>query len=98
MSLNDLPKCPTHNTMSAYINKGCRCDQCRENNTRRQAHYRATSTQGKKNLKVTARANAEAARRYRNEHPVEWKQLLDEVWDEVGGRKQPHKRRQTSSS
>ena len=43
MALQEYTPCPTHGTRSAYTNKGCRCDVCRENNRLRAGRHRGAS-------------------------------------------------------
>lgn len=62
-----------HGTHGAYKN-GCRCDTCRSF----RADYMRNKRNTEGNIDGTARnrAIAEAARRYREAHPLEWAQLV----------------------
>ena len=79
-------KCPEWGIETAYTNRGCRCDPCKEHNRKKIAKYRSTQ-RGKLNVLVRSRADAAALTVFRRMHPELWKEILDAQWERVGGKK-----------
>ena len=79
--MSDTDMCPIHHTATAYTNKGCRCDWCKQANAARRKEYRRrVKPVGDKAYSM---AGTEAAKWVRRHHPSVWGTLLAEAKKEA---------------
>lgn len=65
-----------HGTHKTYCD-GCRCDLCRHGHANYMRELRQRPSRTRNRVAAEARARLEAARRYRTEHPDEWRRLVN---------------------